>query len=333
MNGWYKMEPLKWDRGTDDLTLEQEAAFLRVVNAINAAHQPIRENYRMLAGMWRCHERRAKRLVAELVAAGKIEIADGWITNRKAMKVMEARLDQFQKRAAAGREGGLAKAVKANETGMNAGSAGGAPAVDVPCMDRLRSMKGGHPSDNQLKSQGGGLAIATSRKDEKGEEKKDESAGALSWAPGAAREGEAPSAAIDQQPKDGEPAAVAMSALVGQPPSPLAGFPEFWELYPHRDGAKRKRADAEKVYAKAVRNGVEPATILAGARAAHCQPDVIRGYARDPTTWLNQKGWEDQPPDPDRIPHGGHLVPRRPTDRDLRARRRLENRLAAARDY
>jgi hypothetical protein len=56
MSAWYKMEPLKWDRGADDLTLEQEAALLRIVNAINAADQPIRENYRMLAGMWRIHD-------------------------------------------------------------------------------------------------------------------------------------------------------------------------------------------------------------------------------------------------------------------------------------
>lgn len=79
MSEFYKMEPLAWDRGTDNLTLEQEAAYLRICNAIYAADQAIRENYRVLAGMWRCNERKAKRLLSELVEAGKIQIEDGFI--------------------------------------------------------------------------------------------------------------------------------------------------------------------------------------------------------------------------------------------------------------
>ena len=33
MSSFYKMEPAAWDFGTADLTLEQEAAYLRIVNA------------------------------------------------------------------------------------------------------------------------------------------------------------------------------------------------------------------------------------------------------------------------------------------------------------
>lgn len=71
-------------------------------------------------------------------------------------------------------------------------------------------------------------------------------------------------------------------------------FSEFWDAYPHRGGLKKGRALAEKRYAAAVKRGVPEETILAGAKAAHTHPDVIRGFARDPTTWLNQEGWRDE---------------------------------------
>lgn len=80
MSEFYKMQPLNWDRGTDNLTLEQEAAFLRSCNAIYAADQPIAANYRVLARMWRCNERKAKRLLAELVDTGKVIVSGGFIT-------------------------------------------------------------------------------------------------------------------------------------------------------------------------------------------------------------------------------------------------------------
>lgn len=107
MSEFYKMEPLRWDRGTDNLTLEQEAAYLRICNAIYAADQPIAENYRTLAGMWRCNERKAKRLLAELIEAGKVEIKDGWIVNDKALSDVEKRLELRVKRQLAGHSGGV----------------------------------------------------------------------------------------------------------------------------------------------------------------------------------------------------------------------------------
>jgi uncharacterized protein YdaU (DUF1376 family) len=69
-------------------------------------------------------------------------------------------------------------------------------------------------------------------------------------------------------------------------------FSEFWDCYPHRDG-KRNRAGAEKAFAKASRR-VSEQTIIDGARAAHGDRRVRDGFARDPTTWLNQEGWADE---------------------------------------
>jgi hypothetical protein len=69
-------------------------------------------------------------------------------------------------------------------------------------------------------------------------------------------------------------------------------FSEFWDCYPHRDG-KRNRAGAEKAFARAARR-VSEQVIIAGAERAHGDRRVRDGYARDPTTWLNQEGWADE---------------------------------------
>jgi uncharacterized protein YdaU (DUF1376 family) len=107
MSEFYKMVPLHWDRGTDNLTLEQEAAYLRICNAIYAADQPIAANHRALAGMWRCNERKAKRLLSELVEAGKVYVEDGWIKNEKALDDVSIRLQLRVKRQLAGHSGGI----------------------------------------------------------------------------------------------------------------------------------------------------------------------------------------------------------------------------------
>lgn len=71
-------------------------------------------------------------------------------------------------------------------------------------------------------------------------------------------------------------------------------FDDFWNAYPHRDGRKKNRAGAIKSFTRAVKSGTPDHVIIAGAKRAHSDGEVQRGYARDPTTWLNQRGWEDQ---------------------------------------
>ena len=85
-------------------------------------------------------------------------------------------------------------------------------------------------------------------------------------------------------------------------------FQEFWDAYPHR--AKRKRSDAEKRYARAVKAGVSEQTLIDAARRHHGDRSVIDGYARDAVTWLNQRGWEDEPEQPQfRVIHGQSADP------------------------
>lgn len=85
MNSFYKMDPAAWDFGTAELTLEQEAAFLRIVNAIHKHDQPVPNNDRVLSGMFRCSTRKARALVAALVEAGKLRIENDRITNDRAV--------------------------------------------------------------------------------------------------------------------------------------------------------------------------------------------------------------------------------------------------------
>ena len=107
MAEYYKHEIAKWNVATDDLTLEQEAAYHRVVSQIRLYERPFRENYRVLSGLWRCNERRAKRLLQELVEAGKLSIIDGFIIDEKAVNdasmLRQSRVDK----QLAGRLGGI----------------------------------------------------------------------------------------------------------------------------------------------------------------------------------------------------------------------------------
>jgi 5-methylcytosine-specific restriction endonuclease McrA len=72
MSDWYKMHPVDWNEGTDDLTLEQEAAYLRICHAMYITGKPIADNKFIVAGLLRCNDRKAQRLLAELVNAGKL---------------------------------------------------------------------------------------------------------------------------------------------------------------------------------------------------------------------------------------------------------------------
>ncbi len=82
MAEYYKHEIAKWNVATDDLTLEQEAAYLRIVNAIRLNERPITLNKFALCGMLRCNDRKAKRILDELVAAGLIDVSDGLIRDK-----------------------------------------------------------------------------------------------------------------------------------------------------------------------------------------------------------------------------------------------------------
>lgn len=71
-------------------------------------------------------------------------------------------------------------------------------------------------------------------------------------------------------------------------------FEEFWEAYPHRNGAKKGKALARKKFDAAIRDGTSAAEIIHAAARLHDDAQVLRGFAKDPATWLNGRGWDDE---------------------------------------
>jgi hypothetical protein len=71
-------------------------------------------------------------------------------------------------------------------------------------------------------------------------------------------------------------------------------FAEFWKIYPRRVN----KAAARKKWDTAIKNGADPADIIAGARAYASNPrraasDI--GYTAHAATWLHNERWNDEP--------------------------------------
>ena len=122
MSDFYKMDPGAWDFGTAKLTLEQEAAYLRIVNATHKHKAPVPNNDRVLAGLFRTSTRKARSLVKALIEAGKIQEEDGFLVNQRAISDLVRRGFVTNSRAESGAKGGrtraerAAKALENNET-------------------------------------------------------------------------------------------------------------------------------------------------------------------------------------------------------------------------
>lgn len=120
LSDFYKMDPADWDNGTARLTLEQEAAYLRIVNSIHKHKGPVPNVDRVLAGMFRTSTRRARALVLALQEAGKIVIDGDEIWNDRARSDLFHRGFTSISRSESGAKGGRmsgearAKALKNN---------------------------------------------------------------------------------------------------------------------------------------------------------------------------------------------------------------------------
>jgi uncharacterized protein YdaU (DUF1376 family) len=106
-----------------------------------------------------------------------------------------------------------------------------------------------------------------------------------------------PKASIPEPEPEPEPEPVREEStnvlLVQSPSFSASDFQDFWDAYPHRNG-KKNRTGAEKSFARAIKAGATLEQIAAGVSSMQNDPDVRRGFPRDPTTWLNQKGWTDE---------------------------------------
>lgn len=230
MADFYRMDPGAWDFGTASLSLEEEAAYLRIVNAIHKHKAPVPMQDRVLAGMFRSSTRKARALVEALVKAGKITIEDGLIWNDRARSDLVQRGFVSISRAESGAKGGRTRAENAAKA---------------------------------LKDKEPGQAIASTREEKRREERDTN-------------------------------VSLTCAAKVSKAEETPEGFTDFWEKYPHRGGAKKGKAAAVSAWRRAIRAGRSPQEITAAAIRYSADRQVIAGYAKDPATWLNQKGWQDE---------------------------------------
>jgi len=104
---YYKMEFEAWDEGTVDLTLEQEAAYLRLCHQMYRRGGEIPNSTKLLQSLFRCHHNKATALLTALVAAGKIVVTEQrTLTNQKVTKVLVNRESVSSSRRVTGGLGG-----------------------------------------------------------------------------------------------------------------------------------------------------------------------------------------------------------------------------------
>ncbi len=105
---FYAMDFDAWDEGTVDLSLEEEAAYLRICHQIYRRHGPIPNSDKLLCSLWRCHQNKARPMLQRLISKGKIQLTEGGhLTNGRATRELDTRETLRRHRVDAGHTGGI----------------------------------------------------------------------------------------------------------------------------------------------------------------------------------------------------------------------------------
>jgi len=110
---YWRMFGREWDDGTAALSLEEEAALLRICNAINSRRAPLPdddEGDREMMHRCRVSMRKWKSLKSALLKAGKITIEDGAICQARALSEVGHRIEQEEENAENGAKGARKRA-------------------------------------------------------------------------------------------------------------------------------------------------------------------------------------------------------------------------------
>jgi uncharacterized protein YdaU (DUF1376 family) len=105
---YYRMDYEAWNEGTYDLTLEQEAAYLRLCHQMYRRGGPIPNSKHLLCSLFRSGHTRATALLNKLIKAGKIVVTEnGELANKRVLRELTEREELLAKKRAAGHYGGL----------------------------------------------------------------------------------------------------------------------------------------------------------------------------------------------------------------------------------
>lgn len=98
----------------------------------------------------------------------------------------------------------------------------------------------------------------------------------------------APEPSFNRQEPSKEPSSLVL--LDDPDAAPQPSFDDFWKLYPSRIDKRSSRTAWDRATKRAT-----PAEIIAGVTRYLTDGRVLDGFVKNPTTWLNRDGWNDDP--------------------------------------
>jgi uncharacterized protein YdaU (DUF1376 family) len=257
---------------TMHLSAEQVGAYMLLLMAMWNAGGRLSDDDVKLARIVRMTVKRWRSVAPDIM--GFFSRSEGTVTHRRLSEEIEKSDRKSELRAAAGSNGGKAKALKEREARI-------ANASVLPCHSSEPDRR---EEDSSLRSLSRPVASDTDRPMTDATERKTVER-ATEPTPRTTRSPSAPTEHPD--------------------------FAEFWSAYPRRLGTNSRAGAAERFGALA-KSGVDPGALIAGARryAEQCAARGVIGseFVQQATTWLNPKNraWEeayelpDQPQQPQR---------------------------------
>lgn len=125
-----------------------------------------------------------------------------------------------------------------------------------------------------------------------------------------------PATGTEEQGNRGTAEKLSRTAGAARTPNPAndAAFAAFWDAYPRR----KDKQEARKAFDAVLRKKVDPARLIAAAKAyAATEPD--ERYVKYPATWLRAGSYDNEPDQPRqlRAVSGGYQPFRNPTDQSV----------------
>lgn len=140
---WYKRDPSKALKGMMKLNLEQRGAYNTILDLIYSHDNELDDDDHVLAAWLRVDVRVARRLKAELIAAGKLYTDCGYLKNKKADEEVSDGLHRIASATTAGIKSGDVRRAKsvANTSENNNLNGTSVPTIDELTLDTTTRTK------------------------------------------------------------------------------------------------------------------------------------------------------------------------------------------------